>query len=153
MINIKGLKIIRILLVTASCAVAAIPVSTGAEYFRGLFILSAGYCYDYYNLAQSAGSNNRYMKCLGIGALIWSVLIFMISLSGLLGVLITDSNPLTYIKGNNWLIPSYEIPVWLLTKALLAFPVIAGMELFSGRVDSIDREPEQKKKKVDDDNV
>ena len=147
MMDIKGVKLIRVLWVTASCAVAAIPVNTGAEYFRGLFILSAGYCYDYYNLAQSAGRNNKYMRYLGFFALMWSALIFMISLSGLLDVLVTDSNPLTYIKGNNWLIPSGDISVRGFTQTLLIFPMLAAMEMYSGRADSIDREPRQKRAK------
>ena len=145
MMKIKGIKIIRIVLVVLACTAAAIPVNNGIEYFRGIFILSAGYCYDYYCLIELVQKNILY-STIAKFVFVWSLMLLIISVFGLFGAVSFDPQTLQLII-NNWLLPHITVTASDFSLLLCVFPCVACIEIFLGRSDSMDGE----KKEADDD--
>lgn len=138
---IKGIKFFRVGIVFISCYLVTNNPSTAESFFSSLFILTAGYAYDYYNFMQTTKKNSGLIKIFGLIAFSWSFISCVFSICGLLNIVTVDFSTLM-LTSKNWLIPDSlsSISLEKLSKLIIyPFMVFAGVECLCGRNDSIDK--------------
>jgi len=128
----EDIKFIRIVLVTISTFAAS---GLTVDFFNGLLILSAGFCYDYYDWLAKGKRASRIFGYIAFG---FSFLLFMFSLMGLMNYVELDCNT-GIISANTLLLPDIKIDLSKNMFFLWAFPLFSGIEVFLGRNDFVDK--------------
>ena len=127
-----SIKPIRIIIVTMSTFAAA---GLTADFFNGILIFSLGLCYDYYDWWKKG---RKLSRIFGYIAFAFSFFLVMFSLLGVMGYINLDPET-GLISSNTLLLPELKFNLKEDMSFLWAFPFFAGIEVFLGRSDFVDK--------------
>lgn len=105
------------------------------DFFNGLLILSAGFCYDYYDWYRKGKKASHIFGCIALGC---SFFVFLFSLLGMMHYIHLDLST-GMLSANSLLLPEINVDLSKVMMILWIFPLLAGVEVFLGRNDLVDK--------------